>query len=130
MTMAYDMKWHIERRVIECVITGEITMDDMMGIRQEYMQDYLEQNTESAVHFLFDMSQMVEPGFSTNDLFEASATMHDAPSGWRLYFGKEMVTFRFTVTVYHESRGQRSRWFATREAALKFLCAEDASLGC
>jgi hypothetical protein len=135
--MPYTFKWTIEGRVVECTMSGELTLDDMRGLRRDIVQDYLRYGKPPAVHGLIDINDLEKTDFTVNEVLQVpgieeqvSANFEGVPAGWRLYFGSDVVMFRFAMTLFHESKGHPARWFATREAALEFLCAEDDTLDC
>ena len=133
--MTVEIDWYIEGRVIETHITGQLTLEDVLGIRQQLIEYFVPHGKPPTIHTLLDMTQMEEATFTIKEWLNTPNQVTFTPEqrqlldGWRLYYGKDDTAFRFLLNIFHQKEGHRVKWHPTREDALRFLAERDDTLG-
>lgn len=125
--MSFRLTWEVDKRVILCKYSGDLTLDVVNGAAREAA--LMIEGGESPIHMVMDMQDTTSIRYTVQE----SASRHlpfDVNSlGWVVYVGsKDNAFFRFMASALAQYRGLRVRWFESKLEALKFLKEMDSSL--
>jgi hypothetical protein len=132
--MGYAMYWAAPGRVLETSITGQMTLEELRGIRERMLNEFLPSAQPPVMHSFMEITDFEGFGFTIKEFMDYPQAGTYTPqqqqllSGWRIYFGKDDTTFRFITSVFHQSQGHRVHWLPTRQEAIEFLLSRDDSL--
>lgn len=125
--MAYTIDWmpgH-ERRMLDVVFTGDITIDEVADYSDQVMR-YFDEGTPP-VHIYMDISAVGKIPTRMTQLKNALRFSNNPALGWTMIVGGSAF-LNVISSVVVQITGTRSRPFTSREEAFAFITQEDQTL--
>jgi hypothetical protein len=131
--MAFDVQWYIQDRVVLAVMLGDITIDDMRGMRQATRQLF-DETEQSPIHLIIDNQQTASYKFNIGDMIKTvreSDLDYKDRTGYTLMINKPTKIGNLTAffsTIIGQVVENRTRMFNNLDDAMVFLKEMDDRL--
>lgn len=126
--MPYEVRWYEQDRVIQTVITGDITIPELEAMRDELINDYLTQG-QAPIHIISDARQMAK--FPSQPLVVMRLTepwLRHPNMGWAIVVGKTNPMLNFLAAAVTNLLHVNYRMTNSVEEAVETLETLDRSL--